>query len=186
VLLLLGPKIREIRQEKGLTLNELADKTKLTASYLSQIERNIIDPSISSLRKISVELGVPIYTFLTDEKKQNVLIHAEKRKKLELPNSSIIYEFVTPMASDKEVNSKMEIIYFQLDPCSWSNDELMIHPADECIFIIEGTVELYLAEDKYTLNKGDSIYIQENIPHRFYNPTSEKVIGISSICPPIY
>ncbi|EET84441.1 transcriptional regulator, XRE family [Clostridium carboxidivorans P7] len=66
---MLGPKIREIRQEKGLTLNELADKTGLTASYLSQIERNIIDPSLSSLRKISLSLEVPIYTFLTDEKK---------------------------------------------------------------------------------------------------------------------
>ncbi|MBV7273797.1 helix-turn-helix domain-containing protein [Clostridium thailandense] len=183
---MLGPKIREIRQQEGLTLNELADKTGLTASYLSQIERNIIDPSLSSLRKISVELKVPIYTFLTDEKKQNVLIQANKRKKLELPNSSIVYEFVTPMASDKEVNSKMEIIYFQLEPFSWSSDEFMVHPADECIFIIEGTAEIYLAEEKYILNKGDSIYIQENIPHRFYNPTSEKIIGVSSICPPIY
>ncbi|WP_053075335.1 helix-turn-helix domain-containing protein [Clostridium carboxidivorans] len=183
---MLGPKIREIRQEKGLTLNELADKTGLTASYLSQIERNIIDPSLSSLRKISLSLEVPIYTFLTDEKKQKVLIKSDKRKKLELPNSSIVYEFITPMASDKEINSKMEIIHFQLEPCSWSSDEFMIHPADECIFIIEGTIELYLAQEKYTLNKGDSIYIQENIPHKFYNPTSKRVIGISSMCPPIY
>jgi len=186
VIVLYGTKIRSIRQEKGLTLNELADKTDLTASYLSQIERNLIDPSLSSLRKISLALEVPLYSFLTDKKKQNVLIKADKRKKLELPNSSIVYEFITPMAADKEVNLKMEIIYFQLEPYSWSSDEFMVHAADECIFIVDGTIEINLSEEKYKLNKGDSIYIQENTPHKFYNPTSKKVIGISNICPPIY
>lgn len=184
---MLGPKIREIRQEKGLTLNQLAQKTRLTASYLSQLERNIIEPSLSSLRKISVALGVPIYTFLASEGKDHVLIPSNKRKKLELPNSSITYEFLTPMASDKEAPPKMEIIYFQLDPDSWSSDECMVHRADECIYVIEGTIEVYLGEDKYVLTRGDSIYIRENIPHRFYNPsTSIKAAGISTICPPIY
>lgn len=183
---MLGLKIREIRQQKGLILNELAKKTNLTASYLSQIERNLIDPSLSSLRKISAALEVPIYTFISDISNEHTLIQAEKRKKLELPNSSIIYEFITPMVGDKEANPKMEIIYFQLEPMSWSSEDFLLHPADECIFIIKGTMEVFLGEKKYDLCEGDSIYIKENVPHRMYNPTNEKVIGISNICPPIY
>ncbi len=181
-----GAKIRSIRQEKGLTLNELADKTSLTASYLSQIERNLIDPSLSSLRKISMALEVPLYSFLAEDKRKNVLVKADKRKKLELPNSSIAYEFMTPMAADREINLKMEIIYFQLEPHSWSSEEFMVHAADECIYILDGTIEINLGDEKYRLNTGDSIYIQENIPHKFYNPTSKKITGISNICPPIY
>ena len=181
-----GTKIRTIRQSKGLTLNELASKTGLTASYLSQIERNLIDPSLSSFRKISLALEVPLYTFLTDKVSQSVLIKSDKRKKLELPNSCIAYEFVTPMVADKQVNLKMEIIYFQLEPCSWSSDEYIIHAADECIFIIDGSIDIFLDEEKYQLNSGDSIYIQENTPHKFYNSTSKKVIGLSNISPPIY
>lgn len=183
---MLGAKIREIRQNKGLTLSELSYKTELTASYISQVERDIIEPSLSSLRKISNALQVPIYTFLSGTKKDHVLIKAEERKKLALPNSSITYEFLTPMAADKVTNPKMEIIYFQLEPNSWSSEEYLIHSADECIFVIKGTIETFLGEKKYTLKEGDSIYIHENIPHRIYNPGKDKVIGISNISPPIY
>lgn len=183
---MLGYKIRKIRQNKGYTLNQLSDKTQLTASYISQLEREIIEPSLSSLRKIAESLEVPIYTFLADENKEHVLITADKRKKLDLPNSSIIYEFVSPMASDKRTNPKMEIIYFQLDSKSWSSDDYLTHDADECIFVIEGEIEVFLGESKYELKKGDSIYIHENVPHKFYNSSTEKAIGISNISPPIY
>jgi transcriptional regulator with XRE-family HTH domain len=90
---LLGPKIRKVRQERGLTLNELSEMAGFTAGYLSQLERNIIEPSLSSLRKISVALGVPIYTFLSNGEKNHIFIPAGRRKKLDLPNSSITYEF---------------------------------------------------------------------------------------------
>lgn len=185
---MLGARIREIRQAKGLTLNELAQKTQLTASYLSQLERDILEPSLSSLRKISVALGVPIYVFLSeDDDRDCVLIRANQRKKLNLPNSSIVYEFLTPMASDKEAQPKMEIIYYQLEPMSWSSEDYIVHAADECIFLLQGRIELYLGEEKYMVNEGDSIYIRENIPHKFYNPLPDKkAIGISTICPPIY
>lgn len=169
-----------------MTLNELADKTGVTASYLSQLERNIIDPSLSSLRKISSALGAPIYTFLDDEGKQTVVIRADKRLKLELPNSSMIYEFLTPTVSNKMISPKMEIIYFQMDPKSWSSEEPLIHAADECVFVLDGVIEVLLGEEKYVLNKGDSIYINENTPHRFYNPGEQKAFGTSTICPAIY
>lgn len=183
---MLGTKIREVRQQKGLTLNELAEKTDVTASYLSQLERNIIDPSLSSLRRIAVALEVPIYTFLDDTERQPVLITADKRQKLDLPNSAVTYEFLTPMAANKAFNPKMEIIFFQLNPEGSTSEELLTHAADECIYVIEGELEAYLGEDKYSLKAGDSIYITENTPHRFRNPGSGKTVGLSNICPPIY
>lgn len=183
---MIGPKIRQVRQNHDLTLAVLAERTGLTASYLSQIERDLIDPSIASLRKIALALDVPIYTFLADEKPEHVLIRADQRKKLELPHSSIVYEFITPMAADTSTAPKMEMVYFQLEPQGWNSDEPIVHPADECIFIIAGTLEVTLGPEQYVLHSGDSLYIRENIPHRFYNPGPDRVIGISNICPPIY
>ncbi|GFN37225.1 helix-turn-helix domain-containing protein [Tepidimicrobium xylanilyticum] len=182
----IGAKIREIRQKEKLTLNELAEETGLTASYISQVERGLIEPSISSLRRIAAALCVPLYVFLTEEQEQHVLIRANERRKLELPHSNITYEFVTPMGADKKVKSKMEIIYLRLKGKSWSSDKPFVHPADECIFLIEGVMEVELGTEKYTLYEGDSIYIQENIPHRFYNPSDKMAIGISVISPCIY
>ena len=161
---LLGPKIREVRQGKNLTLNELSEMTGFTAGYLSQIERNIIEPSLSSLRKISMALEVPIYTFLSNGEKNHIIIPANKRKKLDLPNSSITYEFLTPMASDKEAPTKMEIIYYQLEPQSWSSEDYIVHNADECIFIIQGGIELYLGEEKYIVTQGTAYISGKHTP----------------------
>lgn len=183
---LLGNRIREIRHKRKMTLNELASKTDVTASYISQVERDIIEPSLSSLRKIAVALGVPLFTFLHNDTMDPVVVRAAERRKLDLPESSIVYEFVTPMVSDQKVQPKMEIIYFTLAPRSWTSDENITHEADECIFVIEGELEVYLEDKNYHLKAGDSIYIKENIGHRFYNPTDEVIKGITNITPAIY
>lgn len=183
---MIGTKIRELRTEKSMTLTELARMTDFTASYISQLERNIIQPSLSSLRKISEALGVPIYSFLTFEENQHVITRADERKKLELPNSSIIYEFMSPMAGDKATMPKMEIIYFTLEPQSWSGDGQMIHTADESVIVLEGTMEVYLDQQVYELHEGDNIYIRESVPHRMFNPTDKVIKGISVITPAIY
>lgn len=182
---MIGDKIREIRKNKDMTLNELAVAAGVTASYISQLERNIIDPSISSLRKIAGVLEVPIYTFLDDEGKEPILVKADKRQKLELHDSNIVYEYITPIASTAMSNTKMEIIYFQLDPKGWSSDVGMQHKADECILLLKGSIKVYLGEDIYDLDEGDSIYIRENVPHRMYNHTNKKVSGIFCITPVI-
>lgn len=183
---LLGKRIREIRQKKGMTLNQLASQIDATASYISQVERNIIEPSLASLRRIAVVLEVPLFTFLHEDAIDPVVVRKSERKKLTLPESSITYEFVTPMVADKKVMPKMEIIYFTLAPKSWTSDENINHEADECIFVIEGELEIYLEDKKYCLLAGDSIYIKEHTSHRFYNPTNEIVTGLSNITPAIY
>ena len=183
---MLGFRIREIRKRKGLTLNELAEKTQFTSGYLSQIERDLIDPSLSSLRKISYALDVSITAFLVDEMKDQILIRANERKKLYLPYSSAIYEFITPMVADKTTRSNMDIIYFELNPRSWDSEEYLLHESDECLFVLEGTIEMHDGNNKYELHQGDSLYIREHTNHKFYNPNDEKAVGISTICPPLY
>lgn len=183
---MIGPKVRELRQQKGLSVNELARVTGFTPSYISQLERNMTDPSISSLRKISSALEVPIYTFLEDDNRQNVIIRSDKRQKFELPDSTLVFEFITPTGFHKGINAKMEIIYFKLEPKSYSGEELLTHRADECIFVIKGEVDIYLGDECHHLFEGDSVYILENTPHKLYNPTHEIVIGTSTVCPPLY
>ncbi|MBV1757774.1 MAG: XRE family transcriptional regulator [Dethiosulfatibacter sp.] len=182
---MLGTKIREIRKNNGMTLNELAEETKFTASYLSQVERELIEPSLSALRKISNVFGVAVYYFLADEEKSHILVKSNERKRLDLPNSSIVYEFITPIA-DKSLETKMDIIYFEMEPVSWSSEEFLIHNSDECVLVLEGTIEVHIEEQKYTLNEGDSLYIRENSYHKIFNPKEEKATGISTICPALY
>lgn len=62
----LGQIIRDFRKERGLTLNELADKIEISPSYLSALERNIRKPSVQVLRKISDKLNIPVNYMVGD------------------------------------------------------------------------------------------------------------------------
>lgn len=185
---MIGEGIREFRKQKGMTLTELAEKTGFTASYLSQLERSIIEPSLTALRKICEVLDVPIYYFLGDVKdSQSTVIRADERQILALPNTSVVYEFMTPMGLDQNIKPKLEIIHIEIEPKKWSSEEFFSHNADEVMIILGGTIEVSLDNnEELTLNKGDSIYLVPNVKHKYYNPTEEKAYLLSIICPPIY
>src|SRR5699024_7843861 len=95
----LGDQIRSIRKKQEITLKELAEKTGLSIGYISQIERNLTDPSLSTLRKISRALDVPTYLFLGDERRGSLTLRKEDMIQLSQPNSSVRYQIMTPMPS---------------------------------------------------------------------------------------
>ena len=70
---MLGEQIRNIRKSRDFTLKALAEQTGLSIGYISQIERNLTDPSLSTLRKISAALDVPTYLFMGEAEADNTL-----------------------------------------------------------------------------------------------------------------
>ena len=74
-------KIRTLRQAKGLTLKELADKTQTTAGYISQLERGLVDPSLSTLRKIAAVLDTPLFALMDTRETPSAVVRSEKRQK---------------------------------------------------------------------------------------------------------
>ena len=184
---MIGNKIRELRKGKNYTMQELADKIHVTQGYISQIERGMIDPSLSVVRKISEVLGVPIVSlFAEDNHGKVVVIRKDERKILKFKESNVVYEFLTPFTSAEKVESKMEMLYVELQPKSWGSEEVMIHDADECVFVLEGTIEYHINDEIYTVRKFDSIYIPEKNFHRLYNPGDEVAKIVGAITPPLY
>lgn len=183
---MIGQKLRDLRKSKELTLAELAEKTGFTASYLSQLERDMTEPSFTALRKICKELNIQLYYFLEENDTQTTVTKANERQKLVLPNSSVEYEFVSPMGLNKETNPKVEVIEIYLESNKWSSDDYFCHDADEIFIVIEGCVLISLRDENILLEKGDSIYIKPNIFHKFYNPAEKTAKILSIITPPIY
>ena len=93
----LGQRIRQRRQELGLSQRELAERAGLSRSFLSQIEHNLITPSIDSLREISEVLAVPLSGsgFLVETDARSPVVQHHKRLKLTLPGSEISFELLT-------------------------------------------------------------------------------------------
>lgn len=183
---MIGDKIRKSRKAKAITLNQLAQLSGLTASYISQIERNLAEPSISSLRKISVALKLPLYTFLEETSELTRVIRADQRKQLKLRESNIVYEFLSPTGTSVHETPSLEVVFFSLNPKSWSREDYSAHAAEECIIVLSGDITIDCVDETLALHAGDSIYIKNNIPHKAFNPGETVATAIMCLTPPVY
>ncbi|MGI6553308.1 MAG: cupin domain-containing protein [Clostridia bacterium] len=176
---MLGDKIRAKRVEKNLSLKDLAEKVSLTASFLSQVERNLAEPSITSLRKIAEALEVPIFYFLLDDEHSSPVVRKNERKILKFPESHVVFELLSP-----DLNRQMEVMLARLEVGAVSCNEPLSHPGEECIFVLEGKMDIEIGEERYVLEEGDSIYYFAAIPHRITNIGKGELVFLSAITPP--
>lgn len=181
-----GNKIRKLRQSRGLSLAQLAALTQTTAGYLSQLERGLTDPSLSTLRKIAAVLAVPLFSLIDERDPDSCMVRAGKRQKMTFPDSSVIHELLTPASAGQESGSDLLMLLTRLAPRSFSNDERVAHNAQEWILVLQGSLEVLAGEKTYILREGDSIYLKENIPHNIYNPGSEEACVLSAMTPAVF
>lgn len=173
-----GEKIRELRLKKNMTLTELAGETSLTASYISQLERNLLDPSLSSLRKIASALEVPVFYFLDDRDNAPVVIRSNNRVHLKNPDSNIFYEYLTPTGRHG-YRSDMEVVLWKLHGNDKTDDDMISHPYPEFIFLMNGQLRVFINDEYYDVFGGDSILIRENSMHNILNLGKEPATAIS-------
>lgn len=176
---ILGKKIRETRVSEGMNLSQLAEKISKTSSYLSQIERGLAEPSITSLREISRALNVPMFYFLNDSKEHCQVVRRDDRRTLTLPHSHISYELISP-----DLNRQMEIVYFKMEPGASTCESPLPHDGEECSLVLEGKMEIQIGDEFFTLGKEDSIYYKASIPHKITSIGEQDLVFVSSITPP--
>lgn len=185
---MLGEKIRNIRNERGMTIKELAEGANVTSGYISQIERDLVEPSLTILRNIAAQLGVTLATFFSEDTGGGVVqIPLNKGTRIKFADINMEYEFLTPSTRKRDIAPNMEVIFFRLSPKSWGSTEIMIHDADECAVVLEGILEYHINGTAYRVEKGGSIYVPSNTPHLIYNPDENiEVQAFGVISPPVY
>jgi transcriptional regulator with XRE-family HTH domain len=177
----LGYRIRSRRQELGLSLRDLAGRVALTASFLSQIERDLTSPSLDSLRKISDALEVPIFHFLLEPAEKCQVVRGNRRSKLTFPESNLTYE---PLSRD--LNRQMEPFLAVWEP----GDQLATFPlrqqTEEFIYVLRGQLEIQLGEDVYLLSPGDTVYFEGAQLRRLTAKGDTPLHFLSVITPPSF
>ena len=174
-----GSKIRKLRTAAGITVNELAAQTQTTAGYLSQLERNLADPSLSTLRKIAQALNTPLFSLIETQDDVAQIVRKDRREKISFSDTNVILEILTPKIESAQGN--VFVMTFSLLPHCWSNNERVSHNVDECFYVQCGNLEVLVGSETFTLSTGDSIYIKANTPHNIYNPSDQTAIGISTL-----
>ncbi|CCH48419.1 helix-turn-helix domain-containing protein [Pseudodesulfovibrio piezophilus] len=178
---MLGRKIKAKRIELGISQKKLAEMTDLTPGFLSQIERDLAEPSVTSLRKISRALNVPVFYFLMEDDDQKAVVKKDQRRKLNFHNSHMTYELLCP-----DLNRQMEMFMGELEPGAMTCEEPLPHPGEEVTYVLKGKMWIRIGEDEYSLEEGDTIYYQGSIPHQIKNVGSEMMVFISTITPPLF
>jgi transcriptional regulator with XRE-family HTH domain len=178
----LGGSIRSIREKQNITIRKLSVLTGLTSSYISQIERNIIVPSLKSLIKIGETLKVPIISFFSNSlHDKEPITRNGQRKHIKLPNSYIEYELLSP-----SFNYNIEFLLVTIHPDQPEDEELVSHRGEECIYVLKGTLRVDLEDVSYMLYPGDSIHFHASMQHRLVNIGKGTVVGVIAESPPSF
>ena len=171
----LGGKIKQMRNQKGLTQEELADRCELTKGYISQLENDLNSPSIATLTDILSALGSNLSEFFREEAKEKVIFGKEEY--FEKDADGVLWKWLIPNAQ----KNMMEPVLVELaEGVSTSGD--IPHEGEEFGFVLEGKIRLFIGNKSYELKKGDSFYFKSEKVHFLKNVGAKtaKILWVSS------
>lgn len=166
---MIGNRLKAIRAQKNLTLEEVAKLTDVSKPMLGQIERGQSAPTITTLSKISTGLKVPLSTFLRAEAPEYVLAEVEFDTLLEEENGLMRASNLFPYDPLRNV----EIFYLELDAgCKHGSDKHM-EGTEEYLMVAHGKVDITIGTKKLTLHKQQAVRFHADLPHEYNNPYGE-------------
>lgn len=179
-----GEKIRELREMKNISREDLALRSNLDLEQIEQIEDKKVIPSLSPLIKIARSLSVRLGTFLDDYEELGpvVSLAGEEKKGASFSNKNSEarshLDFFA-LASDK-AGRHMEPFIIDIKPAANNDYMLSSHEGEEFIYVLEGRVEINYGRDVYVLNPGDSIYYDSIVSHNVhaYNSQTAKILAV--------
>jgi transcriptional regulator with XRE-family HTH domain len=179
----LGSKLRELRRSRGLTMREVAAAAELTESFISQVERDGVNPSVASLMRITSALGVHIAELFDRAGRRNGrVVRRSQRSRLIYPGLASTDALLSP-----NLEGKLQVTWAESEPGGSSGDQPYTHPGDEeCIVVIKGMLEVWVDEEHYLLKTGDAITFESRVPHRWKNVGRGRMVAIWIVTPPSY
>lgn len=172
--------IKTLRLERKLTLKEMSERTDLSVSFLSQVERGESSPAITSLNKIANALEVDITYFFNPPKTEDYKIAFKDSEPLKVQHSD---QTMYRMSSDFE-NRALENYLIEI-PAGASN-ETTRHVGEEMYYIIEGELTVYVNNRRYDLDVNDVLHFPSSIPHHYINNSDSLTKILCVVTPTLF
>jgi transcriptional regulator with XRE-family HTH domain len=162
----IGARLRAARQQRGMTIAELAAAAGLTSGFLSQLERDQTSVSLSSLARICEALGITIGS-LTDRPALGRLIRRDDRQRSVVSGESGEHYIISSPAE-----RRFQAIDTRIPPGGSAGEPQYSFPAEaELVVCIEGSLELRVGESTYRLEAGDTFTYSPRDAHTWRNPS---------------
>jgi len=179
-----GEKIKQIREMKKVSIEELAVRSGMELALIQKIEQEKNIPSLAPLVKIARALGVRLGTFLDDSDNYGPVVvrSGEYQKGARFTSqSSEAREHLNffSLAFDK-AGRNMEPFIVEIEPGQQSDYMLSSHEGEEFIYVLEGEIEINYGKEVYRLAKDDSIYLDSIVLHNVHagNNHSAKILAV--------
>ena len=164
----LAQRLKTLRLDKRLTLEEVAEQTGLTRSWLSKVENFRVTPSLPALGQIARALNVPVAELVRglDERPEIVIIRRDERQTVERDRgeSQIVYQSLAFKRKGRRMDPFMLTV-----PAGDVKREALPHEGEEFLIVVSGKVDFEYNGELYCLETGDSLYFDGNVKHRLLN-----------------
>jgi len=171
----LGVRIRARRKALGKTMQQVADEAHLTIGFISQIERGLSTPSLSSLYNVAqaLETSVDMFVAPSQPGRHSVVTHAGKRPLLEAGSGNTrFYEFLERGFPEAKLNACLTHVL------PGHASELMSHEGEDFIYLVAGHMLYEVDGETYELTGGDTLHFDSHKPHRRTNIGTETAIEL--------
>lgn len=188
----LGSQLREARTATGLTIMEVAERTGLSPGYISQVERDLANPSIGAVNRIAGAVNMRMSAFFSNgfepeqgaarqvnEKIPTEVVRRNRRKGLTYPGSNVRHELLTP-----SLQRALQILMCRAPVGTTHGDVAIAHEGEECGIVLSGNMELMVGDETFILEAGDTIYFDAARPHSWTSLGPDDLEVIWVMTPP--
>ena len=161
-----GTRLRELRQERGLSMRSLARLSGLSTNALSMVERRKTSPSVSTLYKLSEALEVPITAFFRTEPPRQAIVFRKATERTQVEFQRGIWAGL----GGESFVGRVEPFMLTLEAGATSGPHGLVHSGHEFVICLEGQLEYEVEDQRYSLQPGDSLLFASKMRHRWRNP----------------
>lgn len=165
-----GQKIKKYRKIRGLTLNELAKRCGLSVSYLSLLERDMNNPTLSSIQSICAALNMSLAELFSDTGTARFVIRKNERQKLFNEHDTVLYYSLS--------DNSWPIQMFTMEVIDKAEHTSYKHPFAEVGFVLSGSMVMTVDGVSAEISEGDSMCIQAGQNHQFYRTSEEPCVSV--------
>jgi transcriptional regulator with XRE-family HTH domain len=181
-------RLKELRQQKQFTLEQLARRAGCTKSYISQLEKGTSAPSVSMLGRLADALEVHVVDLFRDDtsgRQGNWHLRKIDRRTIYYPDGKVISQLLTKGVFQKKMQPLLSVI----KPGGMLNNSgTMVHPkgSEEFVLVLKGEVEFEIGSKRLFLQVGDTLYFNGDIPHHWVNTGRETAEVLFVWTPPVW
>jgi transcriptional regulator with XRE-family HTH domain len=178
----LGPRLKSLRQQQGLSQRKLAVTAGVSNATISLIEHGRTNPSMGLLKKILDVMGVTFADFFSEPSQTQQRYFFTRHELSKISSGPITYFQV---GNDLR-SSLLQLLYERYEPGADTGQSMLSHEAEEGGILIQGRLEVTVGEQTQTLSAGDAYRFNSRLPHRFRNTGNETCIIVSACTPPSF